>query len=916
MQCAFGQTITSSSSQNTTYNSTGLPFFVDPQGQPSNARLYYAVAPANATTGTLVNYSANPVQSTQNPTSALSFTLSGLTQTTTYNYAIQLTNPTSGAVLSTSTGSFTTLTLPVLSGVTSSNITSNSATINYTIDPNGSSTTAILNYGLTTNLGQTVNNAAVSGTNPIAGTFSLTGLVPGATYFYTVTGSSQAGTTSASAVQSFVATPPTPALIYHWEFNNNLAATVGSVPFTTTSPSVNFASNGTSVNSAYAVEVTAPNYGFAANANLPLLPQANAPRTIILRINQLTNSSSIKYLYAYGTGSNTQINGQSFALESTDTSMTVSGWGSQAAGYSRTFNYSNPSNTWNTYAIVYDGLNALIYVNGTLLSSASSIQNLNTTGTLFRLGTTMNNVFGTGIFNIDDLKIYNYALTASQISALGTPVPLISAVSSSNINSNAATINYSINSNGIVATPVIKYGLSASNLNLTQNCPTVTSSTATVQSQVLSGLTSNTNYFYRVEASSASGNATPSTTLSFTTPGTATVPAISGVGVSSGTITNTGVTISYTLNPGGATTTPIIEYGTSASNLNLSQTGNTYSGTLNYAPLQTLSGLTPGTQYFYRVTASNSVGNAIPSSILNFTTTGTAPLTSQLLYHFPFNGNTSSVTVNPGTFINGSGTITYANDDLGNTSGALQVAVSNDDTSRNLNSLVANLPLLPQGNSSRSVAFRIKYLNTSITNFVVSWGAGTTYQSYGFEKAPTTASSAIWGNNINFANTIAANVWRNIVITYNANTGLAEFYDGGSLTGSNTHASFLNNNTNGTNIVMGRSMLPTFGQGNFIIDDLKIYNYVLTPSEVSALSTQDFQENKLLFTMFPNPANDVVLVSMENELKSVEVYSLQGQKVLNSSQKEFNISQLNTGIYLVKIEDINGNVASQKLIKK
>ena len=198
----LAQVITAINSNTTNYNSTNINFFVNAQNNISNARLYYAVSPAVATSGTLLNYVANPIPANNNQGSARQFTIGSLSSTTTYNYTVQLTNTTTGAVISSSNGTFSTLTLPVLTGVTAAAITSTTANINYTIDANGTSTIPVLNYGLTSALGTVLNGTAVTGTNPTNGTFSLTGLVPGATYFYSITGNSQAGTSGASTIQS------------------------------------------------------------------------------------------------------------------------------------------------------------------------------------------------------------------------------------------------------------------------------------------------------------------------------------------------------------------------------------------------------------------------------------------------------------------------------------------------------------------------------------------------------------------------------------------------------------------------------------------------------------------------------------------------------------------------------------------
>ena len=53
---------------------------------------------------------------------------------------------------------------------------------------------------------------------------------------------------------------------------------------------------------------------------------------------------------------------------------------------------------------------------------------------------------------------------------------------------------------------------------------------------------------------------------------------------------------------------------------------------------------------------------------------------------------------------------------------------------------------------------------------------------------------------------------------------------------------------------------------------------------------------------------------MENEVKSIEVFSLQGQKALTTTNKNVNVSNLSKGIYLVRIEDVDNAVSTQKLI--
>ena len=70
------------------------------------------------------------------------------------------------------------------------------------------------------------------------------------------------------------------------------------------------------------------------------------------------------------------------------------------------------------------------------------------------------------------------------------------------------------------------------------------------------------------------------------------------------------------------------------------------------------------------------------------------------------------------------------------------------------------------------------------------------------------------------------------------------------------------------------------------------------------------------FKISPNPTTDAFTIEMEKEVKSVEIYSLQGHKVMTASSKEINVSNLSKGIYLIRIEDSNNAIATQKLIIK
>jgi alpha-tubulin suppressor-like RCC1 family protein len=68
------------------------------------------------------------------------------------------------------------------------------------------------------------------------------------------------------------------------------------------------------------------------------------------------------------------------------------------------------------------------------------------------------------------------------------------------------------------------------------------------------------------------------------------------------------------------------------------------------------------------------------------------------------------------------------------------------------------------------------------------------------------------------------------------------------------------------------------------------------------------------FKLFPNPVNDLLNIETALELKSVEIFNIHGQKVLTSNKKQINVSDLAAGIYLVRIEDVEKNIATKKII--
>jgi len=125
-------------------------------------------------------------------------------------------------------------------------------------------------------------------------------------------------------------------------------------------------------------------------------------------------------------------------------------------------------------------------------------------------------------------------------------------------------------------------------------------------------------------SSSSSSSSSPSSTGSSSSGNTGTgskahltalvMPAVataSAPSASTGTIdntTNTSTTVMGTVNPGGADTTYFFQYGTSANYGQSTASSDAGSGSVDVAASATLSGLTPGATYHYRLVAKNSDG--------------------------------------------------------------------------------------------------------------------------------------------------------------------------------------------------------------------------------------------------------------------------------------------------------------------
>ena len=102
--------------------------------------------------------------------------------------------------------------------------------------------------------------------------------------------------------------------------------------------------------------------------------------------------------------------------------------------------------------------------------------------------------------------------------------------------------------------------------------------------------------------------------------------------------------------------------------------------------------------------------------------------------------------------------------------------------------------------------------------------------------------------------------------------------------------------------------------GDFRISDTTVdmgaYEYT------ASLGINDMVLNENEIKLYPNPTASVLNIDMIQDLKQASVYSILGKEVIKAQNKQIDVSRLSNGVYLIKIEDENGNVSTKRFIKE
>ncbi|KAF2334855.1 LamG domain-containing protein [Flavobacterium daemonense] len=149
----------------------------------------------------------------------------------------------------------------------------------------------------------------------------------------------------------------------------------------------------------------------ALEAVIDDLPQNNAARSISVWV-KLNDISKANYILGYGTAYNAQYYGLlQQGTPSSNSDLSLAGWG---ASNDVIVSVPLTKGKWYNYTITFDGSVSKIYRDGVLVKSLDGMTRA-TKGNIFRLGE-INTTVGINA-DIDDLKIFNVALTNEQVAA-------------------------------------------------------------------------------------------------------------------------------------------------------------------------------------------------------------------------------------------------------------------------------------------------------------------------------------------------------------------------------------------------------------------------------------------------------------------------------------------------------------------
>lgn len=222
--------------------------------------------------------------------------------------------------------------------------------------------------------------------------------------------------------------------------------------------------------------------------------------------------------------------------------------------------------------------------------------------------------------------------------------PAVETKPATSIGEKGATLNGLVNPNGLETKAFFEYGTTTSYGSKTTEVSVGSGTSAVESSQAISGLSANTIYHFRIVASNSSGSS-QGADQTFTTVGAPAVSAENAGPESSGEV----ATLKASVDPNGQSTTYQFEYGTeSGSYPNVVPIPAESAGS-GYEPVtvdRKITGLTPGTTYYWRVSATNASGK-VSGTEVSFRSSEHAGIKISPVSELSRTGGTLNATIEP-----------------------------------------------------------------------------------------------------------------------------------------------------------------------------------------------------------------------------------------------------------------------------
>ena len=191
--------------------------------------------------------------------------------------------------------------------------------------------------------------------------------------------------------------------------------------------------------------------------------------------------------------------------------------------------------------------------------------------------------------------------------------------------------------------------------------------------------------------------------------------------------------------------------------------------------------------------------------------------------------------------------------------------------------------------------------------------------------AGTVNVGMMFGFNFESKNAVNSDIEGKIIIENGGVLNLAQLHDTKSFNHDNVLIDIKND---GKITVVGDRQAPLIaakdagkiiasgGAGGVLIEyDLDTDETTVTSSLKGQLSLEE--RSTLSFEVYPNPTSDLLRINSDTPVKNVKIFNFIGQQVREENDKsDINISNLQDGLYLVKVEDVEGNQGIKRIMKK